>query len=205
MVNNSFAPVLGHGTAIILMNGQRILIRNALHVPGLWVPLYSLCAHLRQVGCGFLGSYKTGMHIYFPGVVLTVDTSLDCHLSYKLLGKTVPLPLLHFFQPWCPPMVYPSKQSAFLDQTRSKSCQKQLGDSLGNGQPVVATYPSSSPDIMPPSPSDSSSKTHFPSGSPTLLSTLSWDDIAQLVHCEGSSFPPIRPCDRANGSDTKTH
>ncbi len=157
------------------------------------------------MGCGFLGSYETGMHVYFPGVVLTVDTSLECHLSYKPLGKMVPLLSLHFVQPWCPPTVYPTKQSAFLARTRSQSRWGQLGDSLGNGQPSVATYPFSSPDIAPPSPSDSFNETHFSTGSPTLLLTLSWDDIAQLVHPEGSSFPPVCPCDWANGSNTKTH
>ena len=35
MGNNSFTPVLGRGTAIISLNGQRLLIRNVLHVPGL--------------------------------------------------------------------------------------------------------------------------------------------------------------------------
>ena len=99
MGNNSFAPVLGHGTAIISLNGQRLLIRNVLHVPGLWIPLYSLRAHLCQLGCGFLGSYETGMCVYFPGVVLTVDTSSDCHLSYEPLGKTAALSSLHYVQP----------------------------------------------------------------------------------------------------------
>jgi hypothetical protein len=41
MGNNSYLPVLGHGLAIISLNGQRILVRNMLHVPGLVVPLYS--------------------------------------------------------------------------------------------------------------------------------------------------------------------
>jgi len=41
--------------------------------------------------------------------------------------------------------------------------------------------------------------------SPTFLSTLTRDDITSLVHHEGSFLPPVRPCDRANGSDTKTH
>ena len=45
MGNNSFALVLGRGTAIISLNGQRILIRHVLHVLALWVPLYSLRAH----------------------------------------------------------------------------------------------------------------------------------------------------------------
>jgi len=53
MGNNFFAPVLGRGTAIILLNGQRILIRHVLHVPALRVPLYSLRAHLRQQGKAF--------------------------------------------------------------------------------------------------------------------------------------------------------
>ncbi len=205
MGNNSFAPVLGCGTAIILLKSQRLLIQNVLHIPGLCVPLYSLCAHLCQVGCGFLGSYKTGMHVYFPGMVLMVNTSLDCHMSYKPLGKTASLSLLHVVQSWCPPAAYPTEQSAFLAQTRSQSCREQLGHSLGNGQPAVATYPSSSPDIAPPSPSDFSSEPHFPSSSPTLLSTLSWDDIARFVHRKGSSFLPVCPCDWANGSNTKTH
>ncbi len=99
MGNNLFALVLGCGTAIILLNGQHLLIHHVLHVPELWVPLYSLRAHLHQSGCGFVGSYKTGLHVYFPGVVLTVETSSDCHLVYKPLGKTVPLSLLHYVQP----------------------------------------------------------------------------------------------------------
>ena len=114
MGNNFFAPVLGWGTAIISLHGQRLLIRNVLHVPGLWVPLYSLRAHLHQSGCGFLGSYDTGMHVYFPGVVLTVDTSSDCHLSYESLGKSASLSSLHYLQPRCLPVVYPTEHSALL-------------------------------------------------------------------------------------------
>ena len=33
MGNNSFAPILGHGTAVISLNGKKILIRDCLHVP----------------------------------------------------------------------------------------------------------------------------------------------------------------------------
>jgi hypothetical protein len=114
MGNNLFALVLGHGMAIISLNGQRLLICHVLHVPELWVPLYSLRAHLRQSGCSFVGSYKTGLHVYFPGMVLTVDTSSDCHLAYKPLGKTAPLLSLHYVQPQCPLVVYPPDSSAFL-------------------------------------------------------------------------------------------
>ncbi len=50
MGNNSFLPVLGRGTAVISLNGQRVLIRNALLVPGLVMPLYSLQANPTQRG-----------------------------------------------------------------------------------------------------------------------------------------------------------
>ena len=86
MGNNSYLPVLGHGTAIISLNRQRVLVRHTLHVPGLAVPLYSLRAHLKQPGCGFIGTSDSGMLVYFPSFVLSVDTSSDCHLSYKPLG-----------------------------------------------------------------------------------------------------------------------
>ena len=44
MGNNTSLPVLARGPAIVSLNGQRVLVRNAFHVPGLAVPLYSLSA-----------------------------------------------------------------------------------------------------------------------------------------------------------------
>jgi hypothetical protein len=205
MGNNSFAPVLGRGTAIISLNSQCLLIRNVLHVPGLRVPLYSLRAHLRQSGCRFLGSYDTGMHVYFPGVVLTVDTSSDCHLSYESLGKSASLSLLHYVQPRCLPMVYPTERSAHLARTRAQSRRDHL---IAVSSPMVPEVPT------PPSPVSDPSFTQVPqlsgkslltSVSPALLPTLTRDDITRLIHHKGSFLPPVRPCDRANGSDTKTH
>jgi hypothetical protein len=117
MGNNSYAPVRGWGTAIISLNGQRLLICNVLHVPALCVPLYSLQAHLRQRSSGFVGSHDTDMHVYFPGVVLSVDTSTDCHLTYKPLDKSAPLSTLHYVQPHCPPTIYPAEPSAFRAHT----------------------------------------------------------------------------------------
>jgi hypothetical protein len=61
MGNNSYIPVLGRSTAIFSLNGQRILVCNVLHVPGLSLPLYSLCAHLKQHGCSFIGTFEAGM------------------------------------------------------------------------------------------------------------------------------------------------
>lgn len=111
MGNNTYLPVLAQGSAIISLNGQRVLVRHALHIPGLAVPLYSLRAHFKQRGCGFIGSNDAGMLVYFPSFVLSVDTSLDCTLSYKPLGRSAPLSTLHYVQPRSAPQLYPSELS----------------------------------------------------------------------------------------------
>jgi hypothetical protein len=99
MGNNSFLPVLGRGTAILSLNKQQVLVRNALHVSSLAVPLYSLRAHFKQCGCGFIGTSEAGMMVYSPTFVLSADTSSDCHLSYEPLGCLAPLDTLHYVQP----------------------------------------------------------------------------------------------------------
>ena len=45
MGNNSFAPILGSGSAVISVNGRQILIWDCLHIPALRNPLYSLRTH----------------------------------------------------------------------------------------------------------------------------------------------------------------
>jgi hypothetical protein len=107
MGNNSYIPVLGCGAAIVALNGKRIFVRNSLHVPSLAVPLYSLRAHTRQPGCGFVASDTTGFLVYFPTFVLSVNMLVDCHLSYEPLGLCAPLETLHYAQPQCPPTYNP--------------------------------------------------------------------------------------------------
>jgi len=99
MGNNSFAPILGHGTAVISLNGKKILIRDCLHVPDLRNPLYSLRAHQRQKGCGFIGMCGLGMHVFFPTLIMEVDTATDCHLRYTPLGRACRLPDVDYVQP----------------------------------------------------------------------------------------------------------
>jgi hypothetical protein len=153
-----------------------------LHVPELWVPLYSLRAHLHQLGCGFVGSYETGLHVYFLGAVLTVDTSLDCHLAYKPLGKTAPFSLLHYVQPPCPPVVYPPDRAAFLAQTRAQSRREQLVNTLCEGSPAVSPSSPLESDTTSFPPSQPSSDPHLSPDSPTFLLTLSRDNITRLIH-----------------------
>jgi hypothetical protein len=107
MGNNSFAPIRGYGTAIISLNGKKILIRDCLHVPNLRNPLYSLRAHQPQRGCGFIGMYGLGFHIFFPMFIIKVDTATNCHLHYAPVGRSASLPALHYVQ-----LTFPPKASA---------------------------------------------------------------------------------------------
>ena len=51
--------------------------------------------------------------MYFPGVVISVNTSTSCHLSYGPLGKSAPLFTLHYILLHCNPTTYPTEQLAF--------------------------------------------------------------------------------------------
>ncbi len=102
-------------------------------------------------------------------------------------------------------MVYPTERSALLARTRAQSRRDHL---LALPSPGVPTDSSPSSPVSDPSSlhvPNLSGNPSLPDVSPTLLSTLTRDDITHLIHHEGSSLPPVRPCDRANGSDTKTH
>ena len=71
-----------------------------MHIPALRVPLYSLHAHLKQWGCGFVGDNSLGgMFVYFPSFILSVDTSRDCHLQFCSLGATALLKDVKYGQP----------------------------------------------------------------------------------------------------------
>jgi hypothetical protein len=74
------------------------LIQNCLHVPDLRNPLYSLRAHQRQCGFGFISMYGLGMYVFFPTFILKVDTATNCHLQYAPLGQTTTLADLDYVQ-----------------------------------------------------------------------------------------------------------
>ncbi|KAL7547757.1 hypothetical protein ACHAWF_011035 [Thalassiosira exigua] len=122
--NNSFAPVAGRGSAIISLNGKKVLVRDALHVPDLRNPLYSLRAHQKQRGCGFFGACDQGIYVYFPGFVLEVDTSSDCLLSYCPIGRAARHPDLDYVQP--KPLVESQTSGAASSATSSPAASAQL-------------------------------------------------------------------------------
>jgi hypothetical protein len=140
MGSNSFLPVLGRGLAIISLYGQRILIRNVLHVPGLVAPLYSLHAHFVQPGCGFIGASGVGILVYFPTLVLSIDTSKDCHLAFKSLEHSASLDTLHYVQPRCALSLYPSELAS---HTASKSTVVIEDNSSASGasDELIWSYP----------------------------------------------------------------
>ncbi len=194
MGNNSFLPVLGHGTTIISLNGQRVLVCNALHVPGLAVPLYSLRTHLKQHGCGFLGTFEAGMLVYFPRFVLLVDTSSNCHLSYEPLGQAAPLDTLHYMQPRCPPSLYPSEQPP-LSCTATHT-PALIEDDLSamdlSSNAAPPTGPTMVPPEPPPSPMSVAALSH-PDASTINMSTLSSHLCSLAYKVCPSSGPPIPP------------
>ena len=218
MGNSTYLPVLARGSAIVSLNGQRVLVRNALHVPGLAVPLYSLRAHFKQRGCGFIGTNDAGMLVYFPSFVLSVDTSSDCTLSYEPLGQSAPLSTLHYVQPRCEPDLYPSEISP-SSNTVSKSPVLIEDDPLPQSVVTDVVSPPSAPTVnlhdlasqlqsIATSLLPSSPPTSVPAASPklpVLLSTMSSDEVTRLIHHPDTLLPPVRPCDTANASDTKVH
>ncbi len=108
-----------------------------LHVPGLVVPLFSLCVHFTQPGCGFIGASGVGILVYFPTFDLLVDTSKDCHLSFESLGWSAPLDSLHYVQPWCAPSLYPSE---IASHSASKSPAIIKDDSASDGLDVLTWH-----------------------------------------------------------------
>jgi hypothetical protein len=98
MRNNSFAPILGTGLAIISLNGKCILIQDCLHVPALPNPLYSLRAHQRQHGCSFIGMHQLGMYVFFPSFIIEVVTATDCHLLYKPIRQSTTMSTLDYIK-----------------------------------------------------------------------------------------------------------
>ena len=51
-------PVEGIGIVVYTLNRRTILTRNALHIPALQGPIYSLRKHRQRPVCGVYFSYK---------------------------------------------------------------------------------------------------------------------------------------------------
>jgi hypothetical protein len=80
-------PIMGRGTARFYLNGKVIQVRDALHVPGLRAPLYSLRRHRHMQGCGYYSQFEVGSFILFPTFTIQVDDSEDNIVSFKSIGR----------------------------------------------------------------------------------------------------------------------
>ncbi len=245
MGNNSFAPILGTGSAIISINGKLILTRNCLHVPALRNPLYSLCAHQRQHRCGHIGMHQLGMFVFFPSFIIKVNTDTDCHLSYEPIGRSASIAKLDYVQP-----IQAPSPSASTTVAMTPSAPAVVKDEDDNDN-VMRTYaahwpkrPSAPPtppfnmSLIPPlalltrlrdldhdnltrhiyslehatvSTPDSHDNNSTPpadttkvQSAPKELDCMSESEIQAYLHHPESRFPPIRPCDTLNASDSKT-
>jgi hypothetical protein len=153
------------------------------------------------------------MLVYLPSLVLSVDTSSDCTLSYEPLGRSAPLYTLHYVQPWSAPELYPSELSP-SSNTVSKSPVLIEDDQLVSNfspadccldRPPMASSPLDPllPLVLPSLPSHLTPV--ISPKPPVLLSTMSLEEVAWLLHHPNTLLPDIRPCDTAYASDTKVH
>jgi ubiquinone/menaquinone biosynthesis C-methylase UbiE len=88
LADKSTAPIVGIGDIAVSLGGKNIVIRNVYHVPSLRAPLYSLRAHRRLSGCGFMGDNDC-FQICFPTFSLTVNDDIDSYIEYLPLGKKI--------------------------------------------------------------------------------------------------------------------
>ena len=86
-------PIEGIVTAAYTINVHIILTHNALNIPALRGPLYSLRKHRQRPGCGIYSSYKDGSYLLFPYLILQVEDSYDNLVSYQSLGASYKGPI----------------------------------------------------------------------------------------------------------------
>ena len=79
--------IAGSDTTVITLNGQIVLLRNAMHMPTMKQPLYSLTRHYLHPGCGIYADRKVGTMILFPTFVIKADNPADCLVSYSPIGR----------------------------------------------------------------------------------------------------------------------
>ena len=106
MRNKGLAPILDRGTAVISLNDKPVIVRTVLHIPSLRNTIFSLHKHQIQPGCGHIGNEDMGgLYMYISSLALTVNTSVDCHISYSPIRPIIALRDMAYAQPKCQPIV----------------------------------------------------------------------------------------------------
>jgi hypothetical protein len=155
-------------------------VKNALHVPGLAIALYSLCAHLHQPGCSFIGTFEDNFHVYFPSFVLSVNMSSDCHLTFESLGTSAPLTMLHYVQPQCPAMLYSSETLTFSLASTPHPAIIKIDEAVMVADVYVGIVSDAHPSGPPTVPSDMTPPASPTTTPPASLTTTPTMDIGKI-------------------------
>ncbi len=227
MSNSSFATILGHGSAIISLNGKMILIRHCLHVQDLCNPLYSLQAYKRQQGCGYIRMYGLGMYVFFPMFILEVDIATNCHHQYEPIDHQISLDQLDYVQPKCSQVQSATMATDPLDLPDIIEPDDEDIKEDGGNAPIYTSHwqkkPPASPTptfnltkLSPPAyfiklkdlDQDALIQQLYTLEKPTQAYTQTPDSMAKIathLHQPGLSLPPIRPCNTHNASKARSH
>ncbi len=185
MGNNSFAPILGTGLAIISLNGKKILIRDYLLIPALCNPLFSLHAHQCQHRCGFIGMHNLGMYVFFPSFIVEVNTTTNCHILYKPIRGSTTMSTLEYIEP-----VQPSNSASSTAATPLlPAVIKDYNDN--NYLPTYAPHWPKKPPT-PPLPAYNMSLIP-PLAYSVSLKDLDWDALIQRLYSVELAAPPRPP------------
>ena len=213
--------ILGEGTAKFSLNGKVILVRNALHVPNLRAPLYSLLKHKNMPGCGTLSMFGVGSFILFPSFQLQIDDSVDSIISYKSIGHGPSGPIdyaeprtsarnasvPHIIPPddsvppstSLPPTSVPTTKTSSTIVPDDQSVQTTSTASLTDDDSSVSeTIPDISAPTSPPPPSVTIIDDKDLSTKPISKSTL------LKLHTDPEDLPDIRPCDTPAPCENRT-
>ena len=163
-----------------------------------------------------------GMFVWFLTFLITVDTTNDCLLFYKPLGRLAKLTDCHYVQPRSPRQLHhllPPNPGIVTSDDDWKGLTFALHYQKGAPpQSPPHIIPDNTPPPLVPSPLPSQSPSSPTSVSPpsehspaklqrqglTFLSAMSHDEIVKHVHHPDTVLPPVRPCDNPNASNHQT-
>ena len=109
-------PIECIGTTVFTLNVWTILTCNALHIPALHGPLYSLQKHRQIPGYGVYSLYKDSSYLFFPDFILQVEDSYNNISVYYPLVRSHQGPI-DYIEPkstWSKNMATPSDRSSTI-------------------------------------------------------------------------------------------
>eukprot|EP00804_Cyclotella_cryptica_P002397 CCRYP_004097-RA/>CCRYP_004097-RA protein AED:0.56 eAED:0.30 QI:0/-1/0/1/-1/1/1/0/629 len=200
-------PIMGYGSAKFTLNGHVILVRHALHVPGLTNPLYSLRQHRFMAGCGFFSHYDSGAFLLFPNFTIKVDDRIDWLLNFKPIGQA-PSPPLEYAEPRTSDPAFDIARPAHL-------IEPDIDDdpdvsTISYAIPTPKTHTSSVPDTR-------DTQTPWPTPrSPSPTSVIELDELERTattplskrllhsLHNNPNKLPPVPPSYTPGACETCT-